>query len=202
MRASGRSFLAAAIVLGAAVFAWPVQALQCARPLFWRFNLPVNEMFNGMARFAEGKVTRAQSIFKGHAINIEFIGPDAEYPAFILTFKVTEWIKGDGKPYARIIYESWCDGRCSSIVEEEDRILSEHQEKIYIADQPNAEDAKKGPFHGDIDGVFGVCSHLGRKVEPINEADINPTLSYRELLLDLAMRNAIEKLAAQPHSSP
>lgn len=194
--------LAVALALGAAVLAGPVQALQCAHPRFWRFEMPESEMVEGMARFAAETVAEAQSIFKGHAVSVQFIGPDNEYPAFILTFKVTEWIKGDKKPYARIIYEGWCDGGCSSILEKEDEILYDHREKIYVADRPNALFNAQNPVPENIDGVFGLCKRLGRRIESVNETQPASRRRDRWFLLDLAMRNEIEKLTLKHRSAP
>ena len=164
--------------------------------------MPANEMMEHMVQFAAEKVAEAQSIFKGHAISVQFIGPDNEYPVFILTFKVTEWIKGDKKPYVRIIHESWCDGGCSSILEKEDEILYEHGEKIYIADRPNALLNEQSPLLENIDGVFGLCKGLGQQIESINETQPASRRRDRWFLLDLAMKNEIEKLTSKHRSAP
>jgi hypothetical protein len=159
--------------------------------------MPVNEMVEGMAQFAAKKVAEAPSIFKGHAINVQFIGPDEEYPVFILTFKVTEWIKGDRKPYARIIYKGWCDGGCSNIQEEENDIPSGHGEKIYIADGFDGLSNQNNPLFKDIDGVFGLCKRLGREIELTVETQPPSRSPDRWFLLDRAMRNEVEKLTAR-----
>jgi hypothetical protein len=202
LKAASRKSLAAALSLGAAVFTGPVQALQCAHPLFWRSSMPVNEAFERMAQFAESKVIAAQSIFQGHAIDVEFMGPDDEYPVFVLTFEVAEWIKGSGRPYARIVYESWCDGPCVSISEEANEILHEHAEKIYVADQPDALFTKKNPLPENIDGVFALCRPLGGAVEIINSPQAASRQPHKKFLLDLAMRNEIEKFSFKPRLIP
>jgi hypothetical protein len=155
-----------------------------------------------MARFAAGKIAAAQSIFKGHAISVKFIGPNEEYPVFILTFKVTEWIKGSRQPYARVIYESWCDGGCPNIPEEEDKILEAHREKIYIADHPKAELLQVRPIPESVDGIFSLCGHFGRKVEPVSQTHISSPVWHTWFLFDLAMRQEIEGLLPQRNSIP
>jgi hypothetical protein len=164
--------------------------------------MPENEMVEGMMQFAVNKVAEAPSIFKGHAINVQFIGPDVEYPVFILTFKVTEWIKGTKKPYARIIYEGWCDGGCSNILEKEDEILSDHGEKIYIADRVEALFNENNSLPKETDGVFGLCKGLGQKLELSDETHLPSRSPDKWSLLDRAMRNEIEKLTSRHRSDP
>ncbi len=198
-----RKTLAAALTLGAAVFAWPVQAalVQCPRPLFWRTNMPISEAYERMIRFAAEKAAKAPSIFKGHAINAKFIGLKDELPAFIVTFKVSKWVKGSGQPYARIVSLVSCDG-CSSTLEMEDEIVQEHQEAIYVFDPYDRPFMIENSPTSNLDGAFGPCSHHGRRVEAVSQQALPSHTEHKRFLLDLVMRHEIEKLLPTRRLTP
>ncbi|MGO4570467.1 hypothetical protein [Microvirga sp. 2TAF3] len=190
--------MAVALSLGAAVFVWPVQALQCPRPLFWRSDMPVDEAFGRMVQFASRKVAEAQSIFKGRIVKVEFVGPDVEYPVLILTYEVDKWLKGDGRQNAKLVYGGWCDGPCNNIVRMMDSLKYDEEGEIYIADHINSSFLDHYPnLPRDTDGIFGLCSRLGRSIRPINQPYYRSP-SHREFLFHITMMGQIEKLLPKP----
>jgi hypothetical protein len=203
LKVSPQNALVAALALAAAVFAWPAQAalVQCPRPLFWRTHGPLDEAYERMIRFAAKKVAEAPSIFKGHAINAEFIGLKDDFPAFIVTFKVNEWVKGSGQPYARIVSLESCDG-CSSTLEMGDELVQEHGEAIYVSDPIDRVFMKGNKPIENIDGAFLPCSHWGRSVKVARQQGLLPLIDRKRFLLDLAMRGEIERLSPARRSPP
>ncbi|SCY54706.1 hypothetical protein [Microvirga guangxiensis] len=203
MIAVARNASVAALIIGAVVFAWPAQAAiaQCPRPLFWRNNMPINEAYERMIQFAAKKVAEAPSIFKGHAINAEFIGFERDFHTFIVTFKVTKWIKGSGQPFARIVYAASCD-ECSSIPDMADEILQMHEEAIYVSDSIDTAFMKGNAPTKNIDGVFFPCSHYGRRVEVVGQQTLAPHIEHKSFLLDLVISSEIEELSLPHHSTP
>ncbi len=154
-----------------------------------------------MIQFAAKKVAEAPSIFKGHAINAKFIGVEDDLDTFIVTFKVTEWMKGSGQPYARIVYVNSCDG-CPPPLEVEDEIVKGHEEAIYISD-PNQYGFMKGDRSTkNIDGIFFPCSHFGRRVGVVSQQGLPPRIEHKRFLLDLAMRRELEAVSPTLRSVP
>jgi hypothetical protein len=110
LKARSRKTLAAALTLGAAVFAWPAQALaSCPRPpYFYRSNTEEQ-----LVSIAQKQVADAPAIFKGRLVEVQYLGADGEgYTAFLMKYRVSEWKKGKGARYARILKVEWCDGGC------------------------------------------------------------------------------------------
>jgi hypothetical protein len=202
LKVSGYKTLAAALTLGAAVFAWPVQAwASCARPLFWRTNMPIDEAHGRMIQYAAEKVAAAPSIFKGHAITAQFTGFERDDSTFIVIFKVNEWMKGSGQPYARIVYTTSCNA-CSNILEAEDEILQEHGEAIYVSDPIDKAFMNGNKPIKNIDGAFRPCNHWGRSVKVVRQQGLLPDIEHKRFLLDLAMRGEIERLSPTSRSAP
>jgi hypothetical protein len=155
--------------------------------------MPINEAFERMIQFAAQKVAAAPSIFKGHAINAKFIGLEDGLPAFIVTFKVNEWVKGSGQPYARVASLVSCDG-CPSTSEMEDDLVQEHDEAIYVSDPYDKPFMKENSPISDLDGAFGPCSHHGRRVEILSQQALPSHTEHKRFLFDLVMRHEIENL--------
>lgn len=165
--------------------------------------MPIEEAHERMVQFAAKKVAEAQSIFKGRIIKVEYIGPDEEYPVIILTYEVDAWLKGNGKRHAKIVYEGWCDGPCPNIQRMMDRLQYDHPDNVYIADQPNRLFVEDNPsLPKDIDGVFGLCSNLGRSVQPINKPLFYPRFPHRSFLFEIVVTSEIEKLSPKIRIGP
>jgi hypothetical protein len=203
MKPTPRKTLATCLVLGTAALTSPVQAAiaQCPRPLFWRTGMPINEAYERMIQFAGKKVADAPSIFKGHVINAEFIGFEDDFHTFIVTFKVTKWMKGSGQPHARIVYVSECDG-CPTSLEMKDEIVREHEDAIYVSEPSTSAFMQRDVPIKNIDGVFLPCAHYGRRIGVVSQQGLPPRVEHKRFLLDLVMRREIEKLSPMRHPIP
>ncbi|MGO4389031.1 hypothetical protein AB4Y85_15980 [Microvirga sp. 2YAF29] len=193
MKARSRKSLAAALSLGAAVFALPVQALQCLEPTYIKPDSSIDAALARMRNNAAALVGGAKSIFRGHVVSAEVLSADSPYEArFLVTYKVSEWKKGDGQSNANVIYLPWCDGECEPRQTIEN-LLSHKEERIFFAS--SGEEEIKGSV---IDGYLGPC-HLELSKRPINAQ--NPRPPFREyfgqFLYELAIAAELEKLPSR-----
>ncbi len=194
MKAASRKTLAAALTLGAAVFAWPVQALQCLEPTFVNREQSIDGAFDRMRGHAETLVARSVSIFKGRAVSAKPLKSDRPYEARILvTYKVSEWKKGRGRPYAKVVYLPWCDGECSvkELVKES---LSDKEEKFHFASGGGG----MTTIEVALDGYIGPCHTMFSK-RPINAQYPQSRYSeyFGQFLYDLAVAEELEELPSK-----
>jgi hypothetical protein len=194
LKAASRKTLAAALTLGAAVFAWPVEAFQCVEPTFVNRDQSIDETFDGMRRHAETVVARANSIFKGQAVSAKPLKSNSPYEARILvTYKISEWKKGSGRPYAKVVYLPWCGGECS-VKDLVKASLSDKEKKFHFASGGGRMTAGTVA----LDGYIGPCHAIYSK-RPINAQHPQPRHSenFGQFLYDLAVAEELEKLPSK-----
>jgi hypothetical protein len=191
LKAASRKNLAAALALGAAVFAWPVQVLaSCPRPpYFYRSNTEER-----LVSIAQKQVADAPAIFKGRLVEMRHLGTDKDgYTSFLMNYRVSEWKKGKGGRNARIIKVELCDGGCPV-----KKLIAEHRadskEQLFMAlplesSQPNvrrAQESKRRVDGGDVPcGRNPVIRPLIQESAPED---------YREYLFRITLAAELENL--------
>jgi len=155
LKALSRNTLAAALTLGAAVFTWPVQALDCAPPPYRRASGQLQDW----THLATKQIAEASTIFRGKIISAKYsgIGGNEGLPILILTYKVSEWKKGKGGSSARIAEVMWCDGGCR-IQERIAEHLRDKDDQIYIAEPVEPHRGKADRIFRRMDGLWSACS--------------------------------------------
>ncbi len=182
--------------MGAAVFAWPVQALQCLEPIGIERDRSIDDVVDRMRDHAKTLVARSASIFKGRAISANPLKSDSPYKARILvTYKVSEWKKGSGRPYAKVVHLPWCDGECS-VKDLIKASLSDKEEKFHFASAGESKTLGKLA----LDGYLGPC-HMEFSKRPINAqhpqsrySEYFGQLDFGQFLYDLAIAEELEEL--------
>jgi hypothetical protein len=191
LRASVGRTIAVALTLGAAVFAWPVEALSsCPRPpYFYRSNSAEQ-----LVSIAQKEVADAPAIFKGRLVEMQHLGTDKDgYTSFLMNYRVSEWKKGKGGRYARIIKVEWCDGGCpvKKLIAE---YRADSKEQLFMAlplesSQPNvrrAQESKRRVDGGDVPcGRNPIIRPLIQESAPED---------YREYLFRITLAAELENL--------
>jgi len=122
LKASRQKALAAALILGAAVFSWPVQALQCPMPPYSSDAALPKQMHKAASEYAKKRIAEMQSIFLGRIVFAEHVPFRGGGGVYVLTYEVSQWFKGRGGSHAKII---WYDAiPCGESCPIEERIRS------------------------------------------------------------------------------
>ena len=158
MRASLRKTLAAALTLGAAVIAFPVEALVC-KVLPYDENIPVEHVAKAAAEYARKRIAEMQSIFHGRVVSAEYVPFQRHGGAYIITYEVSHWYKGRGGPHAKVVQYDQCEDACS--IEETIRSMEASQDSAVVfieafkARLPFARQVR-GPIDGEIQACKSV----------------------------------------------
>jgi hypothetical protein len=193
LKAASRKTLAAALTLGAAVFAWPVQALQCldARDMGVNPKRPYSQIADLIIQLGKEKVSKAQAVFRGRLISAAPLrqSDNSDFQDFILTYKVLEWKKGRGGSHAKLLHTVWCFGECNSS-EITAQFMQRTEEKVYIAGPHSVTDDKKIPK--DLNGEVDICSDRDSMRLIGAELLRGDHLNHRRFLFLLSTTEALE----------
>jgi hypothetical protein len=200
LKAASRKTLTAALTLGAAVFAWPVQVLaSCPRPPYF-YQSNTGEQ---LVSIAQKQVADAPAIFKGRLVGVQYLGTDGEgYTSFLMKYRVSEWKKGKGTRYARILKVEWCDGGCP-VKESIAEYRANSKEQLFMALPLN--------FSPDSRHEMRLAQKVGKRADggdlpcggnPIIQPLVQESAPehYREYLFRITLAAELEKLPShQPN---
>jgi hypothetical protein len=199
LKVSWHKTLVAALALGAAVFAGPVQALQCldARDMGVKPNRPYSQIADLIVQLGKERIARARVIFKGRLISaVPLPAADtSDFQDFVLTYEVSEWKKGSGGSSARLLHTVWCDGDCH-VSETIANYMRLTEERIYLG-SPLSGGEGIDMLPKDLDGQIDICSFRD-SMRPISaKHPRNQRLDHRSFLFLLSVTEELEKLFTQ-----
>jgi len=136
-------------------------------------------------------------------VKVKYLGGAQEdLPLFLMTYRVSEWKKGQGRRFATIFKTAWCDGHCKPDALVAD-YLTDNQEKLFVAN-PTAGYRSDSKHLKDIlkrvDGAELLCSpHT--IIRTLNQKE-NP-LNRMERIFRTALTDELGKLPSwQPSQKP
>lgn len=164
---------------------------------------------------AEDRIRKSQSIFKGRMVTIEHVPINLgaydgmNWSLFMITYKVSEWKKGDRKPIARVLRSVWCGGEClvQPILDswmEDIEANRGAEEQLYLTEHIDDALAKavSASLPGTMDGEIPICPNWNI-VQPIDRQYPQRHRSdYRDFLYEIAVETVLEKLPTTPGAAP
>lgn len=165
---------------------------------------------------AEDRVRKSQSIFKGRMVAVEHVPINhgvydgMNWALFMVTYKVSEWKKGDRKPIARVLRSVWCDGEClvQSILDSWMQDFEGNrgaEEQLYLTEYIDDALAKaiSARLPGTMDGEISICPNWNI-VQPIDRQYLRQQRTdHRDFLYEIAVETVLEKLPAlAPGANP
>ena len=165
----------------------------CPRPpYFYRSNSEEQ-----LVSIAQKQVVDAPAIFKGRLVEMQHLGTDGYgHTSFLMKYRVSEWKKGKGARYARIIKVEWCDGGCP-VKELVAEYRDNSKEQLFMAlplnsSHQNVRRAQEAKRHADGEDIRCLRNPIVRPL--IQES---APKDYREYLFRITIAAELEKLPAQ-----
>lgn len=141
------------------------------------------------------RVGEMQSIFIGRVVSAEYAPFQDRGGAYVITYEVSEWLKGSGRPHARIVWYPGIPCADKYCIEETIQALQAQKASAVFFADPLSKNIRLAGFESeDLDGVDLPCV----KPHSISIAMEPPPSSsdreYDEVLFRNALRIEIQAL--------
>lgn len=180
-------------MMGAAAFSSPAGAAECPPPPYSRLVAPLDEVPSIASAYAAKRIAEAQSIFRGHMVSIEQRRIADRAGISIVSFQVSEWLKGKGGAFARVTHQGPdCADKCEDHISE--RFTHKPVDAVYIVDALPQDTIVPASLRQSLDGEGTPCGTIPGLQEAKEALPDQSDPGYEEAVFRNALRAGIEAL--------
>lgn len=194
MKVFAHNAFAAALFLGAAACVSPAQALVCPLPPYRQDAIPLDQVSQAASAHAKARIAEVQTIFRGHVVSAEYAPFRDRGGVYIITYAVSEWLKGRGGSYAKIVWYPGipCAENCP--IERTIRSLEANKsEAVFFADPLTNHVRSQIAPTDRLDGEDRPCSEpraIQMAMEPVPHRSDR---TYHDVVFRNALRAELKK---------